>query len=200
MSDSLSIRNSSARQILERFSERSTQDATLQVSIDGQEFKVIATGQLSTAVGSTRSVAWVQSSVDTTDIFLKAMSQSYGARVSNIIANELGLCPSPGKPLATRLVQQAFEMAKVSQVALSGVDFMTLLDHSAVSGGRDFLNAAAQLNVDPKSLKVETRQWLDSQMKLRFDEANASGQSPISAEVASVWLKGLIANLKSSEK
>ncbi|MCF8161231.1 MAG: hypothetical protein K9J76_11040 [Polaromonas sp.] len=198
MSDIPSIGGASARQVLERFGESAARGATLQVSADGKDFKVLAMGQLSAASGATRSVAWVQSDEDTTGIFLKAMSQSYGARVSSCVARELGLDPSPGKPLASRVVQQALEMAKVSGVALAGVDFMTMLDQSAVADGRGFQTACAELNVDPKSVNADTRLWLDSQMKLRFDDANANGQSPVSPADASAWLKGLIASLKPS--
>ncbi len=198
MSDIPSLSGSLARPVLDRFREGAEHGAELQVSVDGDVFKILATGQLNTASGATRSVAWVHSDEDTTGIFLKAMSQSYGARVSNIIANELGLCPSPGKPLASRLVQQAFEMAKVSRGALEGVDFITLLDRSAVTGGKDFQNAVAKMNVNLTSLNADTRRWIDSQMKSRFDDANANGQSPVSPEVASVWLRGLIASLPPS--
>lgn len=199
MNDIPSLSGPSARQVLERFSESATQGDVLRVSVDGQDFKILAAGQLNSASGATRSVAWVQSDEDTTGIFLKAMSQSYGAKVSNSVAKELGLNPSPGKPLASRLVQQALEMAKVSQMALGGVDFMTLLDQSAVSGGRGFQQAVAELNIDPKSINTDNRQWLDTQMKSRFDEANANGQSPVSPETASGWLKGLIASLNPAQ-
>lgn len=188
----------SPRQILERFSDTSARGEAMVVSVDGTDFKVMAIGQLSAASGVTRSVAWVQSDSDTTSIFLTAMSQSYGVNVSRAIANQLGLNPSPGKPLESRLVQKALEMATVSHIALGGVDFLTMLGHSAAAGGRDYLDVSAALNIDPKSIDADTRLWLDSQMKLRIENAHSNGQYHIQPAIASEWLKTLMLSLKSS--
>jgi hypothetical protein len=192
MKDISFIGNPISQRVLENFKECATQGEELRVAVDGQSYKVLAQGAIINPSGIRRSIAWVQCDDDTTSIFVKAMSQSYGTRVSDSIAKELGLEPSPGKPLASRLVQQALEMAKVSQQVLEGVDFITALEHSAVSIGRSFNRALSDLNLDHKSLTGETRMEVDAQMKAKFSEANANGNSPVTAEVASIWLKAIL--------
>lgn len=192
MMDISSLGGPFPRQLLDSFNERATQGKEVRVEVDGQSYMVLAQGTLATASGNARSVAWVQGDVDTTHIFVNAMSQTYGARVSDSITKELGLEPSPGKPLASRLVQQALEMAKISQEVLGGVDFLTALEHSAVAGGRGFHQAVSVLNLDSKSMTAQTRMELDAHMQAKFAQANANGQSPVAAEVASAWLKGLL--------
>ena len=109
-------------------------------------------------------------------------TQEYRARIKDV-----GVGGSGGNAVNTMI-----------NFGLEGVDFITLLDRSAVTGGKDFQNAVAKMNVNLTSLNADTRRWIDSQMKSRFDDANANGQSPVSPEVASVWLRGLIASLPPS--
>ena len=192
MADFSPIGGAPPRQILQAFQEGARQGDELRVVADGQDFKVLAQGQFTSASGLGRSVAWVQDDKDTTGIFMQAMSQTFGARVSNAVADALGLAPAAGKPLASRLVTQALEMAQLGQQAMTGVDFMTQLDHSAVSGGKAFQRQLAELGLDPRAVGPDTRQWVDEQMKARFDSAVATGESPVSAQTASAWLKSLL--------
>lgn len=92
----------------------------VQVQLEGQSFKVIATGQTPSA----RSVAWV-SGEDTTRMFVAALESDVGPVLSDAIASELGLHPAPGKPLSSRTVEQALMMADTANTALEGVRYAT---------------------------------------------------------------------------
>lgn len=187
-------------QLLDAFREAVKQGDDVFVSINGKELKVLAQGQFTSSAGQGRTVAWVQEELDTTDIFMQAVSQTYGTGISKEIASNLGLEPSSGKPLTARSVSQALEMGHVGQQALNGVDFMTQLDHSASSGGRAFQRAMGELKIDPRELDSSSRQWIDEQMKLEFNVAHSSGQSPVSTDTASTWLKNLLGNIIRSER
>lgn len=195
MVDFSPIQRPPAGQILGAFREAGQKGDDVRVSVDGQDFKVIAQGQFTSSGGQSRSVAWVQDNVDTTGIFLQAMAQAYGPRISHEISNTLGLEPSPGKTLASRSITQALEMAQVGQQALKGVDFMTQLDHSASASGRAFQRVAGEMQLDLRAMDSGTRQWIDEQMKQGFDAALAEGKSPVSPETATSWLKKLIADI-----
>jgi hypothetical protein len=195
MVDFSPIQRPPAGQILGAFREAVQKGDDVRVSVDGQDFKVIAQGQFTSSGGQSRSVAWVRDNVDTTGIFLQAMAQAYGPRISQEISNTLGLEPSPGKTLASRSITQALEMGEIGKQALSGVDFMTQLEHSASAGGRSFQLAMNEMQIDPRAMDSGTRQWIDEQMKLGFDAALASGNSPVSPETATGWLKQLIGGM-----
>ena len=158
------------------------------VDVDGQSFQVLAEGHLPGSQGGSRSVAWVQGDTDTTGMFLNALAQRFGPGVADHVADALGLAPAPGKPLAARLVPQAIEMAETSAQALSGVDFLTRLEHSAGSDGVAFRAAAARLCIDPARLDGTTRNQIDQHMQADFASAAARGESPVSAATATQWL------------
>lgn len=173
---------------LEAF-RQSAQDAPeVRVTLDSGSYQVLGQGQFSGG-GASRSVAWVQGDSDTTSMFVQALSQSFGGGLSAAVARELGLEPAPGKPLASRLVSQALDIAKTGQQALSGVDFLTLLDHSAVAGGMGFKAALSPLPIDPASLDGATRAAIDARIKEKFEQAAARGESPVLAATAQAWIK-----------
>lgn len=180
---------------LQAFQEAIPKGEEVLVHVDGTDFKVQAQGEYSAASGLSRRVAWVKSDVDTTGIFMQAMAQTYGARLSEQIAKTLGLEPAPGKALSTRVIAQALDMGHTGQKAMQGVDFMTQLDHSATASGRTFQRLAAENGLDPRGLDQGHRQWIDEQMQARFSEAAAQGQSPVSPELANSWLRGLMSVL-----
>ena len=192
MVDFSPIQRPPAGQILDAFREAGQKGEDVRVSVDGQDFKVIAQGQFTSSGGQSRSVAWVQDNVDTTGIFLQARAQAYGPRISQEISNTLGLESSPGKTLASRSITQALDMAQVGQQALTGIDFMTQLDRA---GGRAFQRVVGEMQLDPRAIDSGTRQWIDEQMKQGFDAALAEGKSPVSPETATSWLKQLIADI-----
>ncbi len=180
------------------FREGAQQGEEVRVSldIDGQSLTLLSQGEMGQQGVGTRSVAWVKGETDTTALFVQAMSQSFGARLSSSVAQELGLGPAPGKSLASRVVNQALDMAETGKQAFAGIDFLTALEHSAVAGGAAYKSVLSTLNIEPQSVGADTRALLDTQMKARFAEAAASGQSPVTAQQASDWLRaGLISAL-----
>ncbi|HSV46275.1 MAG TPA: hypothetical protein VLJ58_10840, partial [Ramlibacter sp.] len=180
---------------IEAFRQGAQQGEAVQVAVDGQNFKVVAQGQMQAQGATGRSVAWVQGGADTTSLFIDAMAQSYGGALSGAVARELGLAPAPGQPLASRTVTQALEMAGTGAQALAGVDFMTRLDHSAQGQGSAFRGVAAQLGLEPQALDASQRGAIDQRMQARFDAAAATGQSPVAAATASAWLREELAAL-----
>lgn len=173
---------------LDAFREESSRGAAVRVSVDGQEFSVLAEGRIEGASGTGRSVAWVQDDADTTSMFVQALAQGFGTRLSAAVAQELGLEPAPGQPLASRLVQQALDMAQAGRQALAGVDFLTQIEHSAVAGGAAFTRAAEAAGLDPRGLDADTRMLLDRQLQARFDAAAAAGESPVPSRTVSDWV------------
>lgn len=100
------------------------------VQVDGEQFKLIASGQTPSA----RSVAWVESEgSNATGMFVAALEGSFGGRLSKAIADELGLQPTAGKPLSSRVVMQALDMAETASGALAGVQFAEQLTQSIPS-------------------------------------------------------------------
>lgn len=185
--------NANAALGLDAFARSALQSDQLQaVVVDGQAYTVQALGQLPTA-GGQRSVAWVQGDVDTTALFIEAFSASFGGRLSVAVSKELGLEPSPGKPLASRLVTQALDMAKTGQQAFSGIDFLTRLSHSATTGGAAFKAVVAELAISPAALTDANRRDIDARMVQRFDAAAVNGQTPIAAAQADQWLRAELA-------
>ena len=174
---------------LDAFTQGASQSEQLRaVVVDGQAYTIQAVGQMNTAAGP-RSVAWVQGDVDTTALFLQAFGASFGGRLSAEVSRELGLQPSPGKPLASRLVTQALDMAQTGQQAFSGIDFLTRLAHSATAGGAAFKEVVAELELPAAVLSDTSRRDIDARMVMRFDAAAASGQTPVSALQAGQWLR-----------
>lgn len=185
--------------LLEAFRESAGQGETVHVQVDGQELKVLAQGELHGSQGGARSVAWVQGEVDTTSMFVEALSQSYGSSLSGALARELGLEPAPGKPLSSRQVTQALEMAETGRQALSGVDFLTALQHSAKAQGPGWQAVLTELGIAPDSLSVEQRTQVDERMEARFATAQVRGQSPVPVETVRGWLKEEIGRLGGSQ-
>jgi hypothetical protein len=182
----------SAQQVLEQFRQGATQEESLVAHVDGQSFQVLAQGEMGSSSGGTRSVAWVRDDVDTTSMFVRALAESSGSKLSGAIAASLGLEPAPGKPLSSRVVQQALDMAQTGRQALAGVDFMTQLEHSAVSGGAAFRQVATASGVDPASLSSADRARIDNDMAARFQAAAKAGDA-VPSGTASEWLRSLLA-------
>ena len=169
--------------------EAATQGAeSVYLSVSGESMQVLGTG--STPGG--RNVAWVAPDIDTTRQFTDALAHSYGPGIAQTIARELGLEPSPGKPLSSRTVTQALDMARTASQALSGVDFATQLDCSATSQGIGFKTSCEALGLDPASLSPQQRQHIDAAMQARFAQAAAQGLSPVSPDTARGWLRELL--------
>jgi hypothetical protein len=173
---------------LDRFEAATHGAESIYISVSGQSMQVLGTG---TTPGG-RSVAWVAPDVDTTRLFTEALEHSYGGGIAKTVARELGLEPSPGKPLSTRTVAQALDMAQTSSQALSGVDFITRLECSAGGQGAGFKAACQALGLDPAGLDTRQRQDIDQAMQQKFEQAAAQGLSPVAPETAQAWLRELL--------
>jgi hypothetical protein len=179
---------------LDAFRTGASQGETVRVTVDGEQFKVLGEGRLEGGAGA-RSVSWVQGEVDTTGFFLQALTQSYGGGLSDAIARELGLDPAPGKPLASRSVLQALDMAQTGRGALAGVDFLTQLDLSAGAQGPGFRSMLKELGLEEGRITREQCSELDARMQARFEQAAARGESPVAPGTAREWLRAEIASL-----
>lgn len=115
---------------LDAFGQAAAQGPAITLSVDGQSLQVLGQGELRTGAGPARSVAWVQAEgggPDATQAFVQALNSAHGERLSQAVARELGLSPSPGVPLESRAVQQAIDMAQTAAVALEGAAFLATL-------------------------------------------------------------------------
>lgn len=185
---------------LEDFREAAIQNDQVIIHYDGQNWSVKGLG---TMPGSQRQVAWVQTpdtQTDTTSVFVEALQQSYSNGIARAVANALSLqlTPGPGKPLSSRVVDTALDMASSSQNSLSGVDFLTKLHFSASSVGAEFQRVCQHLGLDPAQLQGPQAQQIDHRMSNLFTDAANNGQSPVSYEQAAQWLEQVLLDIKNS--
>lgn len=173
---------------LDTFAKAAEGGQDVYVDIAGEKLQVLGVG----ATPSGRSVAWVAPDADTASMFTQALAHSYGQGIASAVARELGLEPSPGKPLSARTVATAIDMAETSSHALSGVDFMTRLATSAAGNSPAFQQACSDAGIAPSSLDTARRSALDQSMQTRFEQAARSGQSPVSLATAAGWLRDLL--------
>jgi len=154
------------------------------VRLDGQNFLVLAHGR--TATG--RDVSWIANDEpDATSIYLSVFQKHYGQRLTEAVKENFSDL-SPGKPLSARTVTLALEMADRSLTALSGVDFLTRLQSSAMARGRNFDQACSRLGIDASSVSGETRGRIDADIQRRFQAALVNGESPVDTVRMQAWL------------
>ncbi|MEI2417111.1 hypothetical protein V8Z80_13125 [Orrella sp. JC864] len=176
---------------LEDFAHAARSGGDVYVSADGQAWQVLGQGQ--TPGG--RSVAWVAPDVDTASMFARALADSYGNGIASAVSRELGLDPSPGRPLSARTVSMALDMAQTASMAMEGVDFATRLACSALGGSPAFAAACRQAGVqDPAAVGPALRGEIDAAMQARFETAAAGGQSPVPLSTAQAWLNDITAS------
>ncbi|NMK50021.1 hypothetical protein [Achromobacter sp. Bel] len=173
---------------LDAFAKAAESGQDVYVEIAGEQLQVLGMG----TTPSGRSVAWVAPNVDTTAMFTEALARNYGQGIASAVSRELGLEPNPGKPLSARAVATAIDMAETSSHALSGVDFLTRLATSAVTGAPAFQQACADAGIAPSSMDANRRAAIDQAMQARFDDAAQAGQSPIALGTAASWLRDLL--------
>ena len=172
---------------LEAFQEAAREGDWVHVSRDGAHWKVLATG----TTPSQRSVAWIEPEpgVDTTSAFVSALGQSFSSGIQTSVARELGLVSGSGKPLSSRTVIQAIDMAQTSRQAMAGVDFMTLITVTAVGNSVEFSAACQAAGLSGSAFDLARREAIDAAMKERFETAQMQGQSPVSMQIAREWLR-----------
>ena len=182
--NSLLLPLGTAQLSLNSFHESAKKGDTLQVVHDGAAWTVWASG---TTV-SERFGARSQLDIDTTAIFADALGRAYSRGIQDAVVRELGMEPQPGKPLQSRLVLQAIEMAETSRKALQGVDFMTQLMFSAAAHSERFVAVCLELGLSPDSVSPPQRAAVDANMRERFAQAAQQGQFPVAPELAQQWL------------
>lgn len=111
------------------FSREASFGRDLRIEIHGESYKIVAAG----STPSGRSVEWIESSDDATRLFIEALADSYGVSLSRAIIDELGLRPTPGKPLSARTVTMALAMVETARDALDGVHFSEQLQLGEMS-------------------------------------------------------------------
>lgn len=170
---------------LEAFHQAAQKGDWVHMSRDGTQWKVLATG----TTPSQRSVAWIEPEADSTSAFVGALGQSFSSGIQAAVVRELGLGPAPGRPLSSRTVMQAIDMAQTSRQSLSGVDFLTRLTVSAVNNPSGFQAACAAEGLSAEIFDSPQRASIDAAMQKRFEAAAQNGSSPVLPHVAQNWLR-----------
>lgn len=181
----LSPADAIARPTLEAFQQAAKEGDWVHMSCDGTQWKVLATG----TTPSQRSVAWIEPEADSTSAFVGALGQSFSSGIQASVVRELGLDPAPGKPLSSRTVMHAIDMAQTSRQTLLGVDFLTQLTMSAVNNASGFHGACQAMGLSGSAFDAQQREAIDAAMQKRFEAAAAQGQSPVPAQTAREWLR-----------
>jgi len=180
----------SATPLLRAMADAAKTHEAVRVSLDGQDWQVHGVGEMPT---SRREVAWVTPDTDTTSVFVEALQQSFSEGVGDAVARALDLHPAPGKPLASRTIEQALVMAEVSQQALSGVNFLTRLQFSAVHDGADFRRISAATG--HTALSEQQRKQIDAELDLSFAKATREGSQTVAHEAVEEWLRAALSSV-----
>jgi hypothetical protein len=176
---------------LEAFDKAAREGASVHVTQDGAQWRVLAQGNMP---ASGRPVAWVEPDPrtdDTRSAFVDALRESFTSGISRAVARELDLGPSPGQPLSSRTVKDAIAMAESAKSALAGVDFLTQLQFSAAKEGAEFHRVCRERGIGAESLTVAVRQQIDSALAQHF----AGATSPVAFSLARQWLNDELSKL-----
>ena len=173
---------------LDAFTQAAAGGGEVYADINGERLQVLAAGSLP----SGRSVAWIAPNVDTASMFVDTLARTFGGGVGSAVARELDLVSAPGKPLSSRTITQAVDMAREAGHAMGGVDFVTQLAFSAKASGAEFQRTAAELGIASASLDAGRRQSIDDAMQAQFTAAAATGNSPVEPSVARAWLREIL--------
>lgn len=173
---------------LAEFASAASRSQSVYASSNQASLHILGTG---TTPGG-RTVAWVEPDIDTTELFTEALAHSHGVGIAQTVARELGLAPSPGKPLASRTITQALDLAQTVAQVLSGVDFVTQLSHSARTLGTGFTTLCQEMGIAMSSLLPEQQERIDRAMHEKFEQAAAQGKSPVSGDTARQWLRTIL--------
>lgn len=182
------IEGPSTPKLLESFRQAARTSEAVSVTVDSTRWRVQGVGVMP---HSQREVAWVDGGdarADTTSAFVHALASTFSSGITAAVARELELQPAPGRPLSSRTVTQALDMAETGQQAMSGVDFFTRLQFSAVADGAEFRRVCASLGRDTNSISVTERQRIDAQLDRSFEQARMQGTAPVGYDSAESWL------------
>lgn len=170
------------------FASAASRGEAVYASSKGRSLQILGTG----TTPNGRIVAWVEPDIDTTQLFTDALAHSHGMGIANTVARELGLISNPGKPLASRTVTQALELAETVAQVLAGVDFVTQLSHSAKALGTGFTALCQEMDINISDLSAEQRKHIDQAMHEKFEQAAAQGIGPVSDDTAREWLRAIL--------
>lgn len=173
---------------LATYTEAAQRGQDLYITIDGAQHQVLSVG----CTQQGRSVAWLAPDIDTTSMFTAALTHAYGPAIVDEVSRQLGLLPAPGKPLSSRTVVAAIDMADTAKHALSGIDFVSRLRTSAAADTPIFQQACRDSQLDPSAISPDQRESLDKAMHARFEHAASVGESPVSLATAGQWLRELL--------
>lgn len=173
---------------LDAFTQAAAGGREVYADIAGERLQVMASGSLP----SGRSVAWIAPNVDTASMFVDTLARTFGSGVGSAVARELDLVSAPGKPLSSRTITLAVDMAREAGHAMGGVDFVTQLAFSAKASGAEFQRTAGELGVSVGRLDAGQRQAIDDAMQAHFDRAASTGNSPVPPSVAQSWLGDIL--------
>jgi len=178
---------------LSAFAEAARQDDGARLVVAGESLRVLGTG--TTPAG--RNVAWVAPDDRTVALFTNALAEAYGNGIAGAVSRELGLARNGTLSAAT--VNRAIDMAETSRQALEGIDFALRLSCLAGTNSEAFRAACTEADVIPDHLDSSRRDAIDDAMRLRFEQSQQAGASPVSPDTARAWLVELIKAQEPSE-
>lgn len=122
-----------------------------------------------------RSVTWVRNGAGADPqlggLFIEALGRAFGEAMAADIAGECDVRPDDGKPLATRAVRRALDMAAHRQGIYQGMNFLTRLQFAARGRGPEFLASCAAAGVAPGALAPRMLDAIDARFGMLFDQA-----------------------------
>lgn len=154
--------------LLDEFERVASNNGSKLIELDGEKLRVLGHGTLP---GSGRSVAWVDASQDgsaassVTRVFAEALSDRFGSRLASGIARELGLDITAGKPIESRTVTAAIDMARTASNALEGSYFALRLSFDPVLNGTGFSSVVNELGLDPGRFDAGVRDEVKSRLE-----------------------------------
>ena len=159
--------------LLEEFERVASQDGANLIELDGEKLRVLGQGALP---GSGRSVQWVDSShadepvSGVARVFTEALGERYGSGLAKGIARELGLDRLGSKPIESRTVQQALDMARTASSALEGHRFALQLGLDPRMNGPEFVSLLQDMGVDGSALTTQAREAVHHRFNQFLDQ------------------------------
>ncbi len=188
--------NSSSPLSIDAFQQAASTGTEIQVSEQDGQLKLLGTGE----TPSRRQVAWVEGSQQGNDaaaLFLQTLLGSYGNRIGQAVARELGLDTQAGKPLTSRQVNLAIDMAATSQTAFSGMNFLSRTAISASANNAEFRAACGEAGVSAQSMDSDARKAIDLVFAKAFNAAADGDRNHIDLPTARSLMRDAITQVAS---